>query len=77
MCVYCHDLVRSHAINDETKKKKGAYVVKYVWHIRYRTYARKEQTNSHLAYRDHGGALFYPDPVCRPAPKVGSTRADR
>ena len=22
MCVYCHDLNRSHAINDETKKKK-------------------------------------------------------
>ena len=22
MCVYCHDLDRSHAINDETKKKK-------------------------------------------------------
>jgi len=21
MCVYCHDLVRSHAINEETKKK--------------------------------------------------------
>ena len=23
MCVYCHDLDRSHAINDETKKQKG------------------------------------------------------
>jgi len=23
------------------------------------------------AYLDYGGALFYPDPVCRPAPKVG------
>ena len=23
-CVYCHDLDRSHAINDVTKKKKGA-----------------------------------------------------
>jgi len=22
-CVYCHDLDRSHAINDETKKKGG------------------------------------------------------
>ena len=22
MCVYCHDLNRSHVINDETKKKK-------------------------------------------------------
>ena len=27
---------------------------------------------SHLAmYLDYGGALFYPDPVCRPAAKVG------
>jgi len=29
------------------------------------------QSYSHLAYLDYGGALFYPDPVCRPAPKVG------
>jgi len=29
------------------------------------------QSYSHLAYLDYGGALFYPDPVRRPAPKVG------
>jgi len=29
------------------------------------------QSYSHLAYLDYGGALFYPDPVCRPARKVG------
>ena len=31
-------------------------------------------------YLDYGGAPFYPDPVCRPAPKVGldgSTLAPR
>jgi len=27
--------------------------------------------HSHLAYLDYGGAPFYPDPVCCPAPKVG------
>ena len=31
------------------------------------------QSYSHLAYLlvDYGGALFSPNPVCRPTPKVG------
>ena len=52
MCVYCHDLDRSHAINDETKKKKKMYDLaaskECTWHIQELPYV----------FRDPGQTVF-------------------